>query len=139
MPNFIIKQKKEEPKSNVSELAVKGKYGEANRLVSYLNDKIRARDNFVLEMLWEVDGLWAEKSMFDYVIKFDIHRPYKGLTEIKDYTNKKGVVSKAHFNCNRYMGSVKQNGDKPIACDKYEVPNREGWTINDSGKFVKKR
>ena len=133
MPRFNIKTK-EEPTPTVAEISVKGKYGEANRLVHYLNDKISERDKFVLEMLWEQSN---RSSMFDYVIKFQVHRPYKGLTEIRDYTNKKGVTSKAHFNGGCYMGSVKQKGAKPIPCDKYEVPNRQSWTINGNGKFVK--
>ena len=135
MPNFIIK-KKEEVAPTVAELSVKGKYADSNRLVSYLNDKISERDKYVLDMLWEQDYEFKKSEMFDYVIKFQVHRPYKGLTEIRDYTNKKGFVSKGHFN-GKYIGSVVKLGTKPIPCDKWEVPNRQSWSINDSGKFVR--
>jgi hypothetical protein len=137
MPTFNIKKKDEEPTPTIAELSVKGKYADSNRLVSYLNDRISERDNFVLKMLWEQDYEFKQSDMFDYVIKIQVHRPYKGLTEIKNYTNRSGRTDRAHFNGSSYMGSVVKLGTKPVACDKWGVPNREGWTINGNGKFVK--
>ena len=128
---------KEEPTPPVAELAVKGKYAESNRLVAYLNNKISERDSFVLKMLWEQDKNVG--AMFDYVIKFDVNFPYNGLTEIKPYENKSGITKPAHFNGKTYWGSVIKLGAKPVVCPKYETPNREHWTINENGKFVKRR
>tara|TARA_R110002167_G_scaffold71882_8_gene202655 strand:- start:66 stop:467 length:402 start_codon:yes stop_codon:yes gene_type:complete len=130
---------KEEPTPPVAELAVKGKYAESNRLVAYLNNKISERDSFVLKMLWEQDNEFKKSSMFDYVIKFDVNFPYNGLTELKPYENKSGITKLAHFNGDRYIGSVIKLGAKPVVCPKYETPNREHWTINENGKFVKRR
>ena len=134
---LIFKKKEEPPAPAVAELAVKGKYAESNRLVAYLNNKISERDSFVLKMLWEQDKNIG--AMFDYVIKFDVNFPYNGLTELKPYTNKSGITKLAHFNGDRYIGSVIKLGAKPVVCPKYETPNRENWTINEKGKFIRRR
>ena len=140
MPTIKInKKKKEEEPPAVAELAAKSKYGESNRLVHYLNDKINKRDEFVLKMLWEQDYEFKPSSMFDYVIKFEVHRPYTGLTEIKPYTNKSNITKPAHFNGETYYGSIKQKGTEPVPCLKYETPNREHWDINEKGKFIRRR
>ena len=59
-------------------------------------------------------------------------------TTIRDYTNKKGFKSLAHFNGNKYIGSVKANGKTPIAVTKWEVPTKDKWKITDN-KFFRLR
>ena len=128
---LIIKDKKE---VNL-EIIFKGLYNKSNGLNRYLQKKIDSRDKYTLEIFWENKCL---DNMWEYVIRFSIRFKYNGLTTIGDYTNKKGVVSQAHFNNNgSYMGSVRKLGLVPIKCEMWEIPNRESWTINRKGDFCR--
>ena len=135
---FVLRKKKEE-EPRVVECAMKKKYGEANGLIDYLNKRHNQKDKFVLEMLWDQDYEFKKTSMFDYVIKFKVNMPYKGLTEKKLYKTKSGRILMAHYNGDTYIGSVVKLGEKPVPCNKWETPNRKDWDINDSGKFIKRR
>ena len=53
--------------------------------------------------------------------------PRKTMTYIADYTNKKGVTNKHHFNPNgNFVGSVKKLGEVPVECD-YNCLITEEW------------
>ena len=129
---LIINDKKE---GNL-EIIFKGLLNKSNGLVRYLKKEIDSRDKYTLETFWENKCL---DNMWEYVIRFSIRFKYNGLTTIGDYTNKKGVVSQAHFNNNgSYMGSVRKLGLVPIKHEMWEIPNRESWTINRKGHFCRK-
>ena len=132
---FVLRKKKEE-EPRVVECAMKKKYGEANGLIDYLNTKHSEKDKYILKVFWENEEDCG--AMFDYVIKFKVNMPYKGLTEIKPYTNKSGRSTMGHYNGATYIGSVVKLGTKPVPCNKWETPNRKDWDINDSGKFIKR-
>lgn len=109
---------------------VKGKLAEKTGLARWLDKEVDKRDNWILQRL-------ADDDKWDYVAEFQLRQPYKGKSEIRDYTNKRGYTSKAHFNGNSYIGSVKKLGTVPVDCQKWEVPSRDkGWRI-EKGKFVK--
>ena len=58
-------------------------------------------------------------------------------SKISDYTNKKGVVSKAHFSpSGKYVGRAK-DGDKPILC-KMMTPITTKHFVWKNGKFTPK-
>ena len=111
--------------------SVKGNLQRANGLVRYLNGEMKKRDEWSLERFSD-DDKWL------YVEEFQIASPYNGKSEIRPYTNKRGFTSMAHYNrFGKYMGSVKQKGEKPIDCTYYEVPSKKTWEIV-RGRFVKK-
>ena len=57
----------------------------------------------------------GEKNVLEYLRKTDTWLNAYQLTNIKEYTNKKGVVSLTHYNQNdKYVGSVKKLGETPI-------------------------
>jgi hypothetical protein len=50
---------------------------------------------------------------------------------IGEYTNKKGITSKAHFTMHgRYLGSVAKFGTEPIFYDGWFPVDRDNWYIN---------
>ena len=75
---------------------------------------------------------------FDYVEKMEVEAMIEEYSTIGDYTNKKGVVSKAHFNSNKtYVGSVKKKGDKPILTRYKGIISRKTHTFN--GEWFKQK
>ena len=63
-----------------------------------------------LKMIYELGG-----DVFEYAIKTEIEGKAYAMSVIGDYTNKKGIISKVHYNKNGYfIGSVKKLGDEPI-------------------------
>jgi len=44
---------------------------------------------------------------------------------IKDYTNKRGVVHKAHYNKNKYIGSCSKLGNVPIIFNNRQIKEKE--------------
>lgn len=139
MPRFNVKQQKEEGKLaqavSATAAAVKKKYGESNRLVDYLNKKNNEKDDFILQMFARGGN---KDQMWDYVKRFQVHMPYKGMTDIRVYTNKRGKTSMAHYNGSKFMCLVKEEQFlKPIECVKWAVPTEEDWIIDGFGKFVK--
>jgi ribosomal protein L9 len=63
-----------------------------------------------LKMIYELDG-----DVFTYAYRCRILGKAYGMSKIADYTNKKGELSKVHYNKNGcYMGSVKKLGKEPI-------------------------
>ena len=66
---------------------------------------------------------------------------------ISDYTNKKGVVSQAHFNSRgTYVDSVKKAGDTPIKCrccvaitpKNFTYDKEKGWFVPHTLKKFRK-
>jgi len=138
MPTFHLKEKDEGKLAkavNATAAAVKKKYGESNRLVDYLNKKHNEKDQYVLKIFWENDDT---DKMWEYVRKFQIGMPYKGMSDIKAYTNKRGKTSMAHYNGSKFMCLVGKD-KKPITCVKWAVPTIDEWKIDSLGKFIKNK
>ena len=98
--------------------AVKSGLKKANGLVKYLNGVVENRDKWVINMMIE-NKLYSK--IMDYHIDHNIQIKIRVKTYIGDYTNKRGIVSRAHFHpySERYMGSVKTLGEKEVDCDHY--------------------
>ena len=98
--------------------AVKSGLKKANGLVKYLNGVIEIRDKWVINMMIE-NKLYSK--ILDYHIDHKIQIKIRVKSYIGDYTNKRGVVSRAHFHphSERWLGAVKQVGEKFIDCDHY--------------------
>jgi hypothetical protein len=85
--------------------------------LSKRNTQLKNQTNYVeeltknaLEMIYELGG-----DVFDYAVKTGMTGKAYGMSEIRDYYNKKGVMSLVHYNkYGYYVGTVKQLGDKPI-------------------------
>ena len=76
-------------------------------------------------------------DVFDYIEEMKVGVEIQEYSTIGDYTNKKGVVSKAHFNSKKtYVGSVKVKGDKPILTCYWGIISRKTHTFN--GEWFKK-
>ena len=123
------RQKQEELNATCN--AVKSKLKKSNGRIRRLEKEIDERDEWVIEKL-------PNEDKWSYVKEFGVACPYLGCSEIKLYTNKKGFKSLAHFNGNKYIGSVKANGKTPIAITKWEVPTKDKWKIVDN-KFFRLR
>jgi hypothetical protein len=66
-----------------------------------------------VDYILEVGGFFAQK---------------KAMTEVKEYTNKKGKVSLHHFNPNdNFVGSVHKLGPEPIECEYNALISTDWW------------
>lgn len=63
---------------------------------------------------------------------------YNYYTEIKDYTNKKGHTSKAHYMGTKYIGSVRKLGEKPIIKTFYGTKDKAEKYINNNENYKNK-
>jgi hypothetical protein len=55
-----------------------------------------------------------EDAIFEYAWNIRLFRKTWGLTHIDDYTNKRGITFKAHFNPNnKFICKVKEEGEEP--------------------------
>ena len=118
----IIKSKMTE-KELTQLCSVKGKLAEKNGLVRYLNGEINKRDEWTLNRL-------DNESKWLYVEEFKVKLPYNGKSVIMEYTNKRGRKHMAHFGSGGgYIQPVKKEGEEPIDCINYEVPNKKTWSI----------
>jgi hypothetical protein len=77
------------------------------------------------------DAIW--KYVLSYpsgIWKKEDTKTFGIFSKIGDYTNKKGVVSKAHFTQNDYyLGSVKSLGDKPKSYIGNFIITKERFTL----------
>ena len=130
----VKKEEKVEIDHQSTSAAVKKKYGESNRLVDYLNKKHNEKDTFILSMFARGGN---KDQMWDYVKRFEVQMPYKGLSDIRVYINKRGEEKMAHYNGSKFMCLVKTD-TSPKECVKWAVPTQEEWIIDGLGKFIKK-
>ena len=110
--------------------AVKSNLKNSNALVRWLNNRDDKKNTWILNKL-------NDNDKWNYVIEFQVKMTCDSMTTIGDYTNKKGHVSKAHFNGCSYHGSCRKLGMEPVPCQSWCVPNRKDWTIRN-GAFVRK-
>lgn len=81
------------------------------------------------EMIWS----FIESSPTQYYKK-DKSENHGVYSIIKEYTNKKGQTSLAHYSINNYyLGSVKSLGDKPISYDGLFPLNKRHFKISMAG------
>jgi hypothetical protein len=103
--------------------SVKGTLAQKNGLVRYLNGQIKKIHELTLDRL-------NDENKWLYIAEFQIRLPYKGKSEIMEYTNKRGRKHMAHFDSGGgYIQPVKKEGEEPIDCINYEVPNKKTWSI----------
>ena len=103
------------------------RYKSSNGLVRHQNEEMDKRNLWIIKYLVEKRDY---DSVFNYYIDNKIQYNFRVNSTIKDYTNKRGVVSKAHYSAyGNYIGSVKKLGDKPIKVDSWRVPTIEDRLI----------
>ncbi|MGA0351979.1 MAG: hypothetical protein ACO3MF_04475 [Acholeplasmataceae bacterium] len=95
------------------------------------NQKFQCRKAMELAVKMIAD---AGGDPFDYIEQMEVYVEIQEYSTIGDYINKKGFVSKAHYNSKKtYVGSVKVKGNKPILttyidtiCRKTHI-YKDGW------------
>lgn len=105
-------------------LGVKSALKKSNGLVNYLKREMKTRHQYVLNMMIE-NNLYSQ--ILSYFIDNKILYEFVRQSYIGEYTNQKGFISQAHFypHNNKYAGSVRKLGTKPVPLSCWEIPNRE--------------
>ena len=102
-----------------------------NQQLVWKMEELKKSYKVACEMLYSVGG---EDKVFDFYKKVGFWSEAFHLSNIDDYTNKKGHKSLAHFNNNgKYIGSVSKLGRFPIyvlAMMEVNDENRHLWKID---------
>jgi hypothetical protein len=103
-----------------------------NRQLQWTTDELSMTRAVAKNMIYRLGG---EQELYNYLVAIDTRTKAYKLTEIGDYTNKKGITSKAHYTQNgNYYGSVRTHGDTPIYVlteTQVEEDNKHLWKVSD--------
>jgi hypothetical protein len=99
--------------------------GQKKHTIEKLEEALAYQDSFMVKMVIEgkMNCIELRKYLMEHPLTINVYVESKCLgltTVIKEYTNKNGVTSLAHFSHHdKYLGSVKAMGNKPISYKGY--------------------
>jgi len=103
-----------------------------NRQLKWTTDELDISRLVAKNMIYRLGG---GKVLYEYLVATETGAKEYKLSKIKDYTNKKGITSKAHFTQNgHYYGSVRTHGDTPIYVlteTHVEEDNKHLWKVSE--------
>jgi hypothetical protein len=119
----------------------KGLYKSQIGLTNYWNNKANTiLDKYIL-LAYNSSQITGESEVFWNIVEEEGYAGFKYnfYTEIRDYVNKKGHMSSAHYVGNKYVGSVKKLGDKPQKKIFYGTKAQAENYINENENYKNKK